>query len=332
MITFLFKKRMTCLMIACVLCMVLLTAGCACFSLSLVEKPQSLDETVISGKGKDKILLVDISGVLSTKGKCGLFPFQQEASIVSRVREELKKAEQDKRVKGLILRVNSPGGTVTSSDIIYREINRFKAERKIPVIACVMELAASGGYYVSMAADTIVVNPTSVIGSIGVIALKFNAKGLMEKIGLEDETIKAGDKKDLWSPFRPNTKEERAILQNMLDNFHERFMKIVTEGRKELSLEQVRVLADGRVFTAEQAAREKLVDEIGYLDDAVELVKKRAGIDKARVIMYHRPYSYKNNIYSRAMGSDIKNISLVNIDLGKLLDDMGLRFMYMWLP
>jgi protease-4 len=127
-------------------------------------------------------------------------------------------------------------------------------------------------------------------------------------------------------------KEERAILQNMLDNFHERFMKIVTEGRKELSLEQVRVLADGRVFTAEQAAREKLVDEIGYLDDAVELVKKRAGIDKARVIMYHRPYSYKNNIYSRAMGSDIKNISLVNIDLGKLLDDMGLRFMYMWLP
>ena len=332
MITFLFKKRMTCLMIACVLCMALLTAGCACFSLSLVEKPQSLDETVISGKGKDKILLVDISGVLSTKGKGGLFPFQQEASIVSRVREELKKAEQDKRVKGLILRVNSPGGTVTSSDIIYREINRFKAERKIPVIACVMELAASGGYYVSMAADTIVVNPTSVIGSIGVIALKFNAKGLMEKIGLEDETIKAGDKKDLWSPFRPNTKEERAILQNMLDNFHERFMKIVTEGRKELSLEQVRVLADGRVFTAEQAAREKLVDEIGYLDDAVELVKKRAGIDKARVIMYHRPYSYKNNIYSRAMGSDIKNISLVNIDLGKLLDDMGLRFMYMWLP
>ena len=207
--------------------------------------------------------------MLSTNEKGGLFPFQQEASIVSRVREELKKAVQDKRVKGLIMRVNSPGGTVTSSDIIYREINRFKAERKIPVIACVMELAASGGYYVSLAADTIVVHPTSVIGSIGVIALKFNAKGLMEKIGVEDETIKAGDKKDLWSPFRPNTKEEREILQNMLDNFHERFMKIVTEGRKELSLEQVRVLADGRVFTAEQAVREKLIDEIGYLDDAI---------------------------------------------------------------
>jgi len=321
---------MTCVKSACVLCMVLLTAGCACFSLSLVEKTQPLGETVISGKGKDKILLLDISGVLTTKGKDGMF--QQEASIVSRVREDLKKAVQDKRVKGLIMRVNSPGGTVTSSDIIYREINRFKAEKKIPVIACVMELAASGGYYVSMAADTIVVNPTSVVGSIGVIALKFNAKGLMEKIGVEDETIKAGDKKDLWSPFRPNTKEEREILQNMLDNFHERFMKIVTEGRKELSLEQVKVLADGRVFTAEQAGREKLIDEIGYLDDAIDLAKKRAGIDKARVIMYHRPYSYKNNIYSKAMDSDIKNINLVNIDLGKLLDDMGLRFMYLWLP
>ena len=232
----------------------------------------------------------------------------------------------------MIIRINSPGGTVTSSDIIYREISKFKEDKKLPVIACIMELAASGGYYVALSADTIIAHPTSVTGSIGVIALKFNAKGLMEKIGIEDETIKAGDKKDFLSPLRPMTKEEREILQNMLDNFHERFMDIVEEERKELTMDQIRVLADGRVYSAEQAFEVKLIDGIGYLDDAIELVKKRAGIDKARVIIYHRSYSYKNNIYSRMTDSDFKNINLVNLDLRSLLDDMGLRFMYLWLP
>ena len=309
-----------------------LAAGCTCFSVPLVEKERAFDETVVSGGGKDKILLMDISGVLSTEEKGGLVPFRKEVSIVSRVREELKKAAEDKRIKGLIIRINSPGGTVTSSDIIYREISKFKEKKKIPVIACIMELAASGGYYVALAADNIIAHPTSVTGSIGVIALKFNAKGLMEKIGIEDETIKAGDKKDFLSPLRPMTKEEREILQNMLDDFHERFMDIVEESRKELAMDQIRVLADGRVYSAEQAFEVKLIDGIGYLDDAIELVKKRAGIDKARVIIYHRPYSYKNNIYSRMTGSDFKNINLVNLDLGNLLDDMGLRFMYLWLP
>jgi len=311
---------------------VFLIAGCTCFSIPLVEKSQSLDETVISGKGRDKILLIDISGVLSTEEQGGAFSFRKEASIVARIREELKKAATDKRIKGLILRVNSPGGTVTSSDIIYHEIKRFKEKKGLPVIACIMELAASGGYYVSLASDAIIAHPTSVTGSIGVIALKFNAKGLMEKIGIEDETIKAGDKKDLWSPFRPSTEEERKIMQNMLDDFHGKFMDVVAEGRKKLTREQIKVLADGRIYSAEQALKEKLIDGIGYLDDVIELVKKKAGVDKAKVIIYHRPYSYKNNIYSRMPNSDFKNINLVNLDLGGLLDDMGLRFMYLWLP
>jgi protease-4 len=309
-----------------------LIAGCICFSIPLVEKTQSLDETVIDGEGRDKILLIDISGVLSTEEKDGAFSFRKEASIVARIREELKKATTDKRIKGLILRVNSPGGTVTSSDIIYREIKKFKERKGLPVIACIMELAASGGYYVSLASDAIIAHPTSVTGSIGVIALKFNAKGLMEKIGIEDETIKAGDKKDLWSPFRPSTEEEREIMQNMLDDFHGKFMDIVAEGRKELTRERIKVLADGRIYSAEQALKEKLIDGIGYLDDVIEMVKEKAGVDKAKVIVYHRPYSYKNNIYSRMSNSDFKNINLVNLDLGGLLDDMGLRFMYLWLP
>jgi len=329
---FFLKKRIVHLIITIILLLPLFSVGCAFFSISLVGKTKALSETVISGRGKDKILLMDISGILSTREKGGLLSFQKEVSIVSRIREELKKAAKDRRIKGLIIRVNSPGGTVTSSDIICREINKFKEEKKIPVIACIMELAASGGYYVALSADTIIAHPTSVTGSIGVIALKFNAKGLMEKIGIEDETIKAGDKKDLWSPFRPNTEEEREILQSMLNNFHRRFMDVVAKGRKGLTMEQIKVLADGRVFSAEQAVEEKLIDEIGYLDEAIEMVKKRAAIDKAKVIVYHRPYSYKNNIYSQMIDSDFKNINLVNVDLGRLLNEMGLKFMYLWLP
>ena len=317
---------------ALVLLIALVCAGCTCFSIPLVDRERSLEETVVAGKGKDKIVLIDISGVLSSKEKKGLLAFQQEASIVARVREELQKAARDKQVKGLILRINTPGGTVTSSDIIYRDIKRFKDEMQVPVVACMMEVATSGGYYVALAADTIVAHPTSVTGSIGVIALKFNAKGLMEKIGIEDETIMAGDKKDLFSPFRPLTEEERVIVQNMLNDFHQRFMNTVAEGRRGLDREQIKKVADGRVFTADQALEEKLIDEIGYLDDVIALVKKQADIADAKVIMYHRPYSYKNNIYSRMMTADLTTINLLNIDLQWLMDDTGLRFMYLWFP
>ncbi|MCK5187298.1 MAG: signal peptide peptidase SppA, partial [Deltaproteobacteria bacterium] len=248
---FLVNERKTYLAITTILFLLVLSAGCTCFSIPVMERERSLGETVVSGEGKDKILLIDISGVISSKERGGMLPFQKESSIVSRVHEELKKAARDKRIKGLIIRINSPGGTATASDIIYREINKFKEEKGMPVIACIMELAASGGYYVAVSADTIIAHPTSVTGSIGVIALKLNIKGLMEKIGIENETLTAGDKKDFLSPLRPMTKEEREIIQNMLNDLHERFMNIVAKGRRDLNMEQVRVLADGRIFIAE---------------------------------------------------------------------------------
>jgi protease-4 len=311
---------------------ILFLAGCTCFSIPLMQREGKLEETVVSGKGKDKILLVDISGVISSKEQ-GRGLFGGRASMVSRVREELEKASKDERVRGVILRLNTPGGTITASDIIYQEIKRFKRERKLPVVACMMELATSGGYYVATAADTIVAHPTTVTGSLGAIAIKFNAEGLMEKIGIEDETIMAGDKKDLFSPLRPLTEEERVIIQDMLNEFHQRFISLIAENRKTLSLEQVKPLADGRVYTADQALKNGLVDEVGYLDDVIEMVKGKAGLEKAKVVMYHRPYSYKSNIYSQMRGTEFKNLNLINLDLSWLVDGAGgLRFMYMWLP
>ncbi len=311
---------------------ILFLAGCTCFSIPLMQREGKLEETVVSGKGKDKILLVDISGVISSKEQ-GRGLFGERASMVSRVREELEKASKDERVRGVIMRLNTPGGTITASDIIYQEIKRFKRERKLPVVACMMELATSGGYYVATAADTIVAHPTTVTGSLGAIAIKFNAEGLMEKIGVEDETIMAGDKKDLFSPLRPLTEEERVIIQDMLNEFHQRFISLIAENRKTLSLEQVKPLADGRVYTADQALKNGLVDEVGYLDDVIEMVKGKAGLEKAKVVMYHRPYSYKSNIYSQMRGTEFKNLNLINLDLSWLVDGAGgLRFMYMWLP
>lgn len=311
---------------------ILFFAGCTCFSIPLMQREGKLEETVVSGKGRDKILLVDISGVISSKEQ-GRGLFGERASMVSRVREELEKASKDEKVRGVILRLNTPGGTITASDIIYQEIKRFKRERNLPVVACMMELATSGGYYVSTAADTIVAHPTTVTGSLGAIAIKFNAEGLMEKIGIEDETIMAGDKKDLFSPLRPLTEEERVIIQDMLNEFHQRFISLIAENRKTLSLEQVKPLADGRVYTADQALKNGLVDEIGYLEDVIEMVKGKAGLEKAKVVMYHRPYSYKSNIYSQMRGTEFKNLNLINLDLSWLVDGAGgLRFMYMWLP
>ena len=329
----LLHAKIDCVKVTLALLSILFFAGCTCFSVPLVQRGGKLDETVVAGKGRDKIVLIDISGVISSKEKRGgMLSLRGETSIVARVREELQKASRDKKVRGVILRVNSPGGTVTASDIIYQEITRFKREHKLPVVACMMDVATSGGYYVSIAADTIVAHPTSVTGSLGAIAIKLNAQGLMEKIGIEDETITTGDKKDIFSPLRPFTEEEKAIVQAMLNDFYQRFISLIAENREALSLEQVKALADGRVYTADQALKNRLVDQIGYLDDVIELVKKRAGIDKAKVVMYHRPYSYKNNIYSQMAGADFKNLNLINLDLSSLVDGAGLRFMYLWMP
>jgi protease-4 len=207
---------------------------------------------------------------------------------VARVREELQKAEEDDDVKALIVRINSPGGTITASDLIYREIDTFKSRRKIPVVAVTMDVAASGGYYAALAADTIFALPTTVTGSIGVIMLTVNAQGLMEKIGVAPMAIKSGEMKDAGSPFRPLTAQERAVFQSVIDDMYGRFVALIVRSRK-IPDERVRAFADGRIYTAEQAKALGLVDEIGYMDAVVAAARKAAGVDEARVISVPAP-------------------------------------------
>ena len=165
-----------------------------------------------------------------------------------------------------------------------------------------MDVAASGGYYVATAADEIVAHPTTITGSIGVIAMKFNVQGLFEKIGVESRAIKSGDMKDIMTPFRPATAEEIKIMQAIIDQMNGRFIDVIVDGRKPLPREAVVKLADGRIYTAGQALDLKLIDRVGYLDEAIEGVKKSLKLEKASIVVYHRAGSYKGTIYSEAGG------------------------------
>src|SRR5262249_39001215 len=160
-----------------------------------------------------------------------------------------------------------PGGTVTASDIIFRELEEFKRTTGRAVVASMLDVAASGGYYIALAADTIVAHPTTVTGSIGVIMISLNAEGLMQKVGLATATIKSGERKDMGSPFRQLTSEERAIFQAVIDDLYRQFVSKVVE-RRNIPAATATALADGRIYTAEQALGHKLVDRIGYLPEA----------------------------------------------------------------
>jgi protease-4 len=195
-----------------------------------------------------------------------------------------------------------------------------------------MGLAASGGYYVAMAADQVIAHPTTVTGSIGVIAVKFNVQELFNKVGVGQETIKAGDKKDLLSPFRPSTPEEKKILQELIDQMYGRFLEVVAAGRKDLDRAAVTKLADGRIYTAQQALENKLVDRIGYLDDAIEGVKSSLRLSKASIVVYYRPGSYKSTIYSELNEGGSPVFNLIAIDGENLLSSQGVRFLYLWMP
>jgi protease-4 len=189
--------------------------------------------------------------------------------------EELKEHAKDHSIKAIILRIDSPGGAVAPSQEIYEEVKKAAAVKK--VVVSMGSIAASGGYYIAAPADLIIANPGTLTGSIGVIMEIPNIEGLMSKIGITTEVIKSGKHKDMASAFRKMGVEERELLQGVMDNVHEQFIKAVAAGRK-LAVEDVRAIADGRIFSGEQAKTQKLIDELGTLEDTVKKTAELAGI------------------------------------------------------
>jgi len=320
------KRTMTSLALAAAV----LGAAMGCVNIDLAGLAGGpLQEQVVYGEKGPKLLLVDVDGVLSEQGESAALGVVRRESIVSRVREQLDRAAEDDGVRGVILRIHSPGGTATASEILYDEIQRFKEERKVPVVAQLMGVAASGGFYVAMAADTVRAYPTSVTGSIGVIFAGVNLSGLLDKIGVEDQTLTSGAFKDAGSPLRPMRPEERAQLQTVVDDLYGRFVEVVDRGRPSLSEAEVRALADGRIYSGPQALAAGLVDALGDLPDAVEETKARAGLEEARVVVYHRPGERPENLFSMqappaSMGGGTA--------LERVTGQLGPGFLYLWWP
>jgi protease-4 len=318
-----------------ILCLAILL-GCTGLNVSLLPETGPLEEKVLEGEGKQKILLVDLDGVISFKEEKDTLKISTRPSKVAFFREALLKAEADPDISGVILRINSPGGSVAASDAIYHEIMSFRQKKKIPVHAYILELGASGGYYVASAADRIIASPTAIMGSIGVIAMKFNIEGLMSKIGVSEETYKSAPKKDFWSPFRPTTPEEKKMFQGIIDRLYARFVDVVYANRQRFLTEQeVRSLADGRVFASSEALDAKLIDQVAYLDETINGMKNVLNIERARVITYVRPKTFKSNIYSEYSEMPLSGpqvVNLISVNAGELSLFSGVQFMYLWNP
>ena len=306
----------------------IIITGCATinFGPSLGE----LKEVTIEGEGPEKILLVNVDGVINNQKDRTFSGNTLRLGMVEKIKSIVEKAEKDDEIKALLIKINSPGGTVTASDIILHLLKTYKESSKVRIYIQVMDLAASGGYYIALAGDEIIAHPTSLIGSIGVIALKDNLQELMSKIGVSWEIVKSGDKKDFMSPFRSFTKEERELFQGAIDRLHNRFVTLIAKNRSALDISQIRPLADGRVFDAEQAKDLKLIDHIGYVTDTVRRIKSDLNNSNLKLVTYHRNNDFQGNIYTQLQKPT--SFNLINLDLGFNPKVLSPHFLYMWSP
>lgn len=303
------------------------------------KQPQrSFGEELITGAGPDKVVVIEVKGIILDQSEEGMFGMRE--SFVERVTKQLRRAGKDPAVKAVVLAVDSPGGGVTASDVLCNEIKKLKAAGK-KVIVHMGDLCASGGYYISAPADCIMAGPTTLTGSISVVGHFLDMSVLLEqKLGVKAAVIKTGRYKDIGSPFRPMEPEEQALLKLVLDDFHRRFVDIVTAGRAghgplpadvKQAAKTVGELADGRIFTATQALQSGLVDAIGFREDAYEKAKEVARLEQASVVRYRRRGGLVDILVGDIEGRVNVNAG-VQIDAGELTRRLTPRFEFRWYP
>jgi len=242
------------------------------------------EEVVNEGNELKKIVILDVNGVIQDTGETGSI-LQSSGFNHQDFMKKLNYIKDDDSVKGIIIKVNSPGGGVVESAEIHDKLTEIQKETKKPVYISMGSMAASGGYYISTAAKKIYASPETMTGSLGVIMEGINYKGLADKYGVDFVTIKSGKHKDIMSPTRKMTEEERQILQSMINNSYQGFVKVISEGRN-LPITQVKKIADGRVYDGRQAKELQLIDGFGYLDDVVKYMKKQEKLKGAQVVRY----------------------------------------------
>jgi protease-4 len=307
-------------------------SGCAAPRISIFgNNGEPLKEYTLQGSTKGKVLLIPVKGKITDDVESGLI--RKKPSMVQEIVAQLKKAEKDKDVGAVLFAIDSPGGSVTASDILYHEIVQFKEKTGKKVVASMMDVAASGGYYIALPADAILAHPTTITGSVGVLFLQPKVVGLMDKIGVDVQISKSGANKDIGSPFRTATAQEKKILQEMTDKLAHRFLDLVSQHRR-IDAKGMAEIASANVYLAAEAQRLGLVDRIGYLSDAVQEAGRLAGLGKdAKVVVYRRE-KYENdtiyNMQSTWAGGDER---LILIDLGlpaSETSEIATGFYYLW--
>jgi len=298
-----------------------------------IPADERIEETVISRDPglfvSDKIAILDLEGMLMNQRDWSIFTGYENP--LSLFLEKVERVKADPAVKAVVLRINSPGGGVTAGEIMYRGVADLRATKKVPVIAIIEDVGASGAYYVACGADTILAHPTSITGSIGVVVQTVSLAGTMKMLGVEAKAVTSGPMKEMASPFKPLDGNDLAVLQGMVNEFYGSFVDVVAKGRPKLTREQVLKLADGRVYSGRQAKANGLVDDVGFVEDALALAKKQAGVKRAKVVMYSRPWGYRATFYSQASQPQAgPQINLVNLNAASLLSFLQPQFLYLW--
>ncbi len=280
--------------------------------------------TLTAGRSGKAIGIVRIYGLITTQKSGGPFAFQERGAdyYVTRI----KRLAENPRVKAILIRVNSPGGSVGASQEIYDEIIRAREKGK-KVIISMGDVAASGGYYISSAADYILANPGTVTGSIGVIVGNINFYELVNKWGVKMNIIKSGEYKDTLSSWREMTEEERALFQKLVDRVYEQFITAVAEGRK-LEIERVKELSDGRIFTGEEALELGLIDQLGGFQEAIRVAAEKAGIKGEPAVIEEERFPWERFFSPPRSGPKEEIVSKL---LGQL-EDSYLPVQYLYYP
>lgn len=242
------------------------------------------------GQSPNSIVVLEVNGVIQDTGSTTGF-LQPPGYNHQEFLRKLEEAGKDNTVKGIIIRVNSPGGGVVESDELHNKIREVQTKYNKLIYVSMGSMAASGGYYISAPADKIFAHPSTMTGSLGVIIQSINYAELADKLGVKWQTIKSGPHKDIMSPTRELTEEERAIMQSMVDNSYERFVNVIANGRG-ISKDRVREIADGRVYDGEQAKQLNLVDKLGNLDDTIVALKKELGNKQLKVVKYEKRITF----------------------------------------
>ena len=290
-----------------------------------------LQEYTLQGKEEGKVLVIALRGVISDAPKKEFM--RTRPSMVQELVSQLRKAEKDPEVKAVLLKIDSPGGSVIASDLIYNEIVAFKQRKEAKVVVAMMGVAASGGYYISLPADFILAHPTTVTGSVGVLFLRPDLTGLMEKIGVDVNVSKTGKNKDMGSPFREATEEEKKITRDLIERLAAQFLDRIAEHRK-LGPKKLKEISSARIYLAHDALNLGLVDRIGYIDEAVSEAKKLAELPMdAKVVVYRRTEYADDNLYNTATSHyEGGSLSIISLDVQGTLAPLQTGFYYLWHP